>query len=292
MYGKVNQQNRIAHNNAGKRNPTNHGGRGKLGAHDRMHGDNTKQCQRDRRHNQRRYFKIAEFPYHQHINENERHHESGPHITKCFKGDCPLAGPFNTGNPVICGRPEPECIQFDTIRRRITLRQNILHLKHAVNRRGQIATYIRHHILDGTQVLMVDDALFRHLFKATQFAQRNTASTLGKYWQITQPGYLRSFSQWNLDNNINRLMPSTLFDIAKHHTAERHRQVAIDRIDRDSPSHRFLGVNVESPILIWFAHVVVDIAQALSLCEYSREIVRHLTTNPIVRSVHLRHHRL
>ena len=91
----LNQQDRVAHDDAGPRDEADHRGRGERCAKQPMSEHDADQCERDRRQNNQRQLETAELRHHQDIDADDRHHEGGTHVAEGDIGDLPLAVPQN-----------------------------------------------------------------------------------------------------------------------------------------------------------------------------------------------------
>ena len=141
VFGEIHQQDGVPDNNPGERDPADHRSRGKFCIEEPVTRNNTNQCQRDRCHDDRRENKVFKLDDHQHVNQHHGQHKRATHVAERFISNRPLTGPLKTRFVATSRRSEEPAFQeavvnLDTIRRNI-IRQHVIHLEHAINRRGQ-----------------------------------------------------------------------------------------------------------------------------------------------------------
>ena len=83
-----------------------------------------------------------------------------------------------------------------------------------------------------------------------------------------------------------------MLDIAQRHTAERQGPVAVDRLYRYAPAAGLPVIDIETPVFVGHAQVVVDIDEAFRLVEYPGQIAGDLAPRFGVRPMHFRNHGL
>ena len=176
MDGKIHQQDGVADDDAGQRDPADHRRGGEFGARNGVHGHDAEQGQGDRRHDERRNAEVAEFPHHQQIDEHQGHGEGCAHVAEGLIGHRPLTGPFDAGSHIIRRRPGPEDAvvfkQVDAVGGDvIALAHYLLDLQHAVDRRCKASAHIGDDIFDATKILVIDDVFLDDAAELTQFAQ-------------------------------------------------------------------------------------------------------------------------
>ena len=90
---EIDQQNRIANDDAGQRDESDHRGRGEGRAEQPVSDQNPDQRQRDRRQNDQWQPKAAELGHHQHVDAEDRRAERSAHVAEGHIGDLPFAVP-------------------------------------------------------------------------------------------------------------------------------------------------------------------------------------------------------
>jgi multidrug efflux pump subunit AcrB len=92
---EVDQQDRIAHDDAGQRDHADHAGGGELRAQQRMARHHPDDGQGDRRHDDQRREVRAELRHHQQVDEDQADRIGGTHVAEGLVGDLPLAVPLD-----------------------------------------------------------------------------------------------------------------------------------------------------------------------------------------------------
>ena len=172
------------------------------------------------------------------------------------------------------------------------LAQLVLHLQHAVDRRRQMPADIGHHVLHRTQVLVIGNVRLGAQLEATELAQRHAGAAWRADQNVTQARHIGTLGQGNLHHDVDRLVTGALLHIAQHVAAQRHRQLAVDRLDGNAATLRLFVVDLKVPVVVRLAHVIVDIHQALGLAEDVGQHAGDLATRVVIRAVHLGDHRL
>ena len=135
MTDEIDQQDRIAHDDPGKRDEPDHRRRGERRTEEHMAKHNPDQRQRYRRQDHQRQLEALELTDHQYVDRQQRDHEGRAHVAEGNPGDFPLAVPQQGGVRFIVGlavKADPGLLQ--PVRPPVVSLHRLVDGDHAVDR--------------------------------------------------------------------------------------------------------------------------------------------------------------
>ena len=187
---EVDQQDGVAHDDAGQRDHADHAGGRVLRAQQGVAWHHANDGQRDRRHDDQRREVAAELRHHQQVDEDQAHGVGGAHVAEGLKGDLPFAIPFDG---VVAQRIRGlahKIFHQRAATRGLDLRDGAAHLEHAVQRAVHLAGHVGHHKIHRQKVFVIDGLLAHGVAYRDQLTDGHLLARGAAHGQLQQRGQI------------------------------------------------------------------------------------------------------